>query len=126
MSANPIRFCALVSVGFVVGLSINLRHIEPSSKVRLPLGSLSQSGDRVRFTKNVKHRGRKFLNNELQIVVGIDGGKIIFDRGASVRNGATLHVDQGIAWVYAPTKVGIVRISTDCSGCVRNCSRAMR
>src|SRR6266446_3483295 len=28
-------------------------------------------GDRIRFTKNVKHRGHKFLNNELRTVVGI-------------------------------------------------------
>jgi hypothetical protein len=44
-------------------------------------------GDRVRFTKNVKHRGPKFLNNELRTVVGIDEGKIIFDEGEIVRNG---------------------------------------
>jgi hypothetical protein len=31
--------------------------------------------DRIRFTKNVKHRGQKFLNNELRAVVGIDDGK---------------------------------------------------
>ena len=54
-------------------------------------------GDRVRFTKNVKHRGQKFLNNELRTVVGIDDDKIIFDKGEIVRNGAGLHVDQGIA-----------------------------
>jgi conjugative relaxase-like TrwC/TraI family protein len=45
-------------------------------------------GDRVRFTKNVKHRGQNFLNNELRTVVGIDEGRIIFDKGeivASVR-----------------------------------------
>jgi hypothetical protein len=34
-------------------------------------------GDRIRFTKNVKHRGQKFLNNELRTVVSIDDGKII-------------------------------------------------
>ena len=54
-------------------------------------------GDRVRFTKNVRHRGQKFLNNELRIVVGIDKGRITFDRGEIVRNGAPLHIDQGIA-----------------------------
>ena len=54
-------------------------------------------GDRIRFTKNVKHRGQKFLNNELRTVVGIDEGKIIFDKGEIVRNGAALHIDQGIA-----------------------------
>src|ERR1700693_138101 len=53
-------------------------------------------GDRIRFTKNVKHRGQKFVNNELRTVVSIDEGKIIFDKGAMVRNGAALHLDQGI------------------------------
>jgi conjugative relaxase-like TrwC/TraI family protein len=54
-------------------------------------------GDRIRFTKNVKHRGQKFLNNELRTVVGIDEGKIILDKGEILRNGAALHIDQGIA-----------------------------
>ena len=54
-------------------------------------------GDRIRFTKNVKHRGQKFLNNELRTVVSINDGKIIFDKGEIVRNGAALHLDQGIA-----------------------------
>jgi hypothetical protein len=54
-------------------------------------------GDPIRFTKNVKHRGRKFLNNELRTVVSIDEGKIIFDKGEIVRNGGALHLDQGIA-----------------------------
>jgi ATP-dependent exoDNAse (exonuclease V) alpha subunit len=54
-------------------------------------------GDRIRFTKNVKHRGRKFLNNELRTVVSIDEAKIILDKGEIVRNGAALHIDQGIA-----------------------------
>ena len=54
-------------------------------------------GDRVRFTKNVKHREQKFLNNELRTVVGIDEGKIIFDKGEIVRNGVALHIDHGIA-----------------------------
>jgi hypothetical protein len=54
-------------------------------------------GERIRFTKNVKHRAQKFLNNELRPVVGIDDGKIIFDKGEIVRNGANLHLDQGIA-----------------------------
>jgi hypothetical protein len=54
-------------------------------------------GDRIRFTKNVKHRGQKFLNNELRTVVGIDEGKIMFDKGEIVRNGVALHIDQGIA-----------------------------
>jgi hypothetical protein len=54
-------------------------------------------GDRIRFTKNVRHRGQKFLNNELRTVVSIDEGKIIFDKGEIVRNGAALHLDQGTA-----------------------------
>jgi len=54
-------------------------------------------GDRIRFTKNVKHREQKFLNNELRTVVGIGDGKITFDKGEIVRNGAFLHIDQGIA-----------------------------
>jgi HrpA-like RNA helicase len=54
-------------------------------------------GDRIRFTKNVKHRGHKLLSNELRTVVSIDEGKIIFDKGEIVRTGAALHLDQGIA-----------------------------
>jgi hypothetical protein len=54
-------------------------------------------GHPIRFTKNVKHRGHKFLNNELRTVVGIDEGKIMFDKGEIVHNGAALHLDQGIA-----------------------------
>jgi hypothetical protein len=54
-------------------------------------------GDQIRFTKNVKHRGQKFLNNELRTVVSIDESKIIFDKGEIVRTGAALHLDQGIA-----------------------------
>jgi len=54
-------------------------------------------GDRVRFTKNAKQRGHRFLNNELRIVMGIDETKIIFDKGEIVRNGGALHIDQGIA-----------------------------
>jgi hypothetical protein len=49
------------------------------------------TGDPVRFTKNVKHRGQKFLNNELRTVLSIDDGKIIFDKGEIVRNGAAWH-----------------------------------
>ena len=54
-------------------------------------------GDRIRFTKNVKHREQKFLNNELRTVVSIDDRKIMSDKGEIVRNGAALHLDQGIA-----------------------------
>jgi hypothetical protein len=39
-------------------------------------------GDRIRFTKNVKHHGQKLLNNELRTVVNICDDKIIFDKGA--------------------------------------------
>jgi hypothetical protein len=53
--------------------------------------------NRVRFTKNVKHRGQKFLNNELRTVVGIDEAKVKFNKGEIIRNGAALHIDQGIA-----------------------------
>jgi conjugative relaxase-like TrwC/TraI family protein len=54
-------------------------------------------GDPIRFTKNVKDRGHRFLNNELRTVVGIDEGKIIFDKNEIFRNGAALHIDQGVA-----------------------------
>jgi hypothetical protein len=54
-------------------------------------------GDRVRFTKNVKQRGHRFLNNELRTVMGIDESKIILDKGEIVRKGVALHIDQGIA-----------------------------
>jgi hypothetical protein len=46
-------------------------------------------GDRNRFTKNVKHRGQKFLNNDLRTLVRIDEGKIIFDKGEIVRSIST-------------------------------------
>ena len=54
-------------------------------------------GDRIRFTKNVKGRGHKFLNNELRTVTEIEEGRIIFDKGEIIRNGAALHLDQGMA-----------------------------
>src|ERR1700726_4198251 len=54
-------------------------------------------GDRIRFTKNVKHCGQKFLNNELRTVVSIDEAKITFDKGEIFCKGAALHIDQGIA-----------------------------
>jgi hypothetical protein len=54
-------------------------------------------GDRIRFTKNVKGRGHKFLNNELRTVMDIEDGKITFDKGGIIRNGTALHLDQGIA-----------------------------
>jgi hypothetical protein len=54
-------------------------------------------GDRIRFTKNVKHRGQTLLNNELRTVVSIDEAKITFDKGEIFRKGAALHIDQGIA-----------------------------
>jgi hypothetical protein len=61
-------------------------------------------GDQIRFTKNVKHRGQKFLNNELRTVVSIDEGKIVFDKGEIVRNGAALHLDQEIAVTSTPAR----------------------
>jgi hypothetical protein len=49
-------------------------------------------GDRIRFIKNVKHRGQKLLNNELRTVVSIDEGKIKFDKSEIVRTGAASKV----------------------------------
>jgi hypothetical protein len=43
------------------------------------------SNDRWMRAKNVKHRGHKFLNNELRTVVGIDEGKIKVDKGEIFR-----------------------------------------
>jgi hypothetical protein len=54
-------------------------------------------GDRIRSTKNVKHRRQKFLNNELPTVVSIDDSKITLNKGPIVRTGASLHLDQAIA-----------------------------
>jgi hypothetical protein len=62
--------------------------------------SASQSARPDPIHKNVKHRGQKFLNNELGTVVSIDEGKIIFDKGEIVRNGAALHIDQGIFSIW--------------------------
>jgi hypothetical protein len=53
-------------------------------------------GDRIRFTENVKRREHKFVNEELRTVIEIDEGKIIFDKGEIIRNGAALHLDQGL------------------------------
>ncbi|MBV8143176.1 MAG: hypothetical protein JOZ60_14145 [Verrucomicrobia bacterium] len=56
------------------------------------------AGDLVRFTKNLRHRGQRFLNNELRKVVSVDNDKVTFDRGAELHlGGAGLHIDQGIA-----------------------------
>ena len=38
-------------------------------------------GDRIRFRKNVKHRGQKFLDNDVRTVVSIDQIKIILNKG---------------------------------------------
>ena len=54
-------------------------------------------GDRVRFTKNVKHRGPKFLNNELRTVVGIDEGRSYSMKARLFVMVAPSHLDQGIA-----------------------------
>ena len=37
-------------------------------------------GDRIRFTKNVKHRGQKFLNNEIRT-----GSELIRARSYSIK-----------------------------------------
>ena len=58
--------------------------------------SASNWRDRIRFTKNVKRHGQS-SNNELRTMVNICDDKIIFDKGEIVRNGAALHLDQGIA-----------------------------
>jgi hypothetical protein len=56
------------------------------------------AGDRIRFTKNLRHRGRRFLNNEVRAIASVDENKITFNDGAELhRNGAALHIDQGIA-----------------------------
>jgi hypothetical protein len=52
--------------------------------------------DRIRFAKNVKHRGQNFLNKELRTVISINKDKITFDKGEILHNGAALHIDQGI------------------------------
>jgi hypothetical protein len=54
-------------------------------------------GDRIRFTKNLRHRGQRFLNNEVRTVTAINDGKITFEKGEIVRSRAALHIDQGIA-----------------------------
>jgi ATP-dependent exoDNAse (exonuclease V) alpha subunit len=54
-------------------------------------------GDRVRFTKNVKRHGHKFLNNELRKVVSLDEGRILFDKAQNGSQRRRLHIDQGIA-----------------------------
>jgi hypothetical protein len=54
--------------------------------------SRCQSATESESRKNVEHRGRKFLNNELRTVVGIDESKIIFDKGGIIRNGASSYL----------------------------------
>jgi hypothetical protein len=51
-------------------------------------------GDRIRFTKNVKHGGQKFFNNDLRTVVSIDDHILIKARLFPMW---PLHLDQGIA-----------------------------
>lgn len=53
-------------------------------------------GDRIRFTQNCTYYGRKFLNNEVRKITGIDGALITLDKGA-IQSRAPLHIDQGIA-----------------------------
>jgi hypothetical protein len=54
-------------------------------------------GDRIRSTKNLRHRGQRFLNNEVRTITAINDGKITFEKGEIVRSRAALHIDQGIA-----------------------------
>jgi plastocyanin len=67
-------------------------------------------GDRVRFTKNSKHQGHKFLNNELRTVVSIDQGTIVFDFSVSfpkVINRAESHGKGNVGFLildYSPNQ----------------------
>jgi hypothetical protein len=51
-------------------------------------------GDQIRITKNFQSQGKKFRNNELQTVTGIEDGKLIVEKGEIVPRGG-LHIDQG-------------------------------
>jgi hypothetical protein len=76
------------------------------------------SGDRVRFTKNVKRRGQQFLNNELRTVVGIDDSKIIFDKGELVRLFAMAPLFPSISeWPQPVTPVKPRRSTKSSSAC---------
>ena len=77
-------------------------------------------GDRVRLTRNVKLRGRKFLNNELRTVVGIDQGKIVFDKGEIM-----LHLRKSF-WFSGFQKFFVQSLSgEDRIELVRYCSRSV-
>jgi hypothetical protein len=52
-------------------------------------------GDRIRVSKNFQSAGRKFRNNELLTVTGIEDGKITVEAGEIISRGA-LHIDQGV------------------------------
>jgi ATP-dependent exoDNAse (exonuclease V) alpha subunit len=51
-------------------------------------------GDQIRITKNFQSQGKKFRNNELHTVTGIEDGKLIVEKGEIVPRGG-LHIDQG-------------------------------
>jgi len=52
-------------------------------------------GDRIRGSKNFQSAGRRFRNNELLTVTGIDEGRITVEGGEIISRGA-LHIDQGV------------------------------
>jgi ATP-dependent exoDNAse (exonuclease V) alpha subunit len=52
-------------------------------------------GDRIRVSKNFQSAGRRFRNNELLTVTGIEDGKITVEAGEIISRGA-LHIDQGV------------------------------
>ena len=59
-------------------------------KIRLSIGRPGPVHEKC------EHAG-EFLDDELRTVVSINDGKIIFDKGEIFRNGAALHLDQGLA-----------------------------
>ena len=52
-------------------------------------------GDRIRVSKNFQSAGRRFRNNELLTVTGIEEGRITVEGGEIISRGA-LHIDQGV------------------------------
>jgi hypothetical protein len=53
------------------------------------------SGDRIRVSKNFQSAGRRFRNNELLTVTGVEEGRITVEGGEIISRGA-LHIDQGV------------------------------
>jgi hypothetical protein len=51
-------------------------------------------GDQIRITKNFQSQGKKFRNNELHTVTGIDPCKLMVEKGEIIPRGG-LHIDQG-------------------------------